>query len=47
MAKKIRLRQARYIKPKIKAICPLCNKYVKSLEAHLHDKHLGEKSAEI
>lgn len=23
--------------------CPHCHKHVKSLELHIHDKHLGEK----
>ena len=35
--------QAKYIKPTTKGICPYCQKPVKSLEQHIHDKHKVKK----
>ena len=33
----------KYIKPSIEGKCPYCKNSVKSLEAHIHDTHKGEK----
>ena len=35
--------QPKYIKPTTEGYCPYCDKHVKSLEAHIHDTHKGEK----
>ena len=33
----------KYITQKTEGKCPYCNKHVKSLEGHIHDKHKREK----
>ncbi|MFH0867998.1 MAG: hypothetical protein V1831_01680 [Candidatus Woesearchaeota archaeon] len=35
--------QPKYIELTTEGECPYCHKHVKSLEAHIHDKHKGEK----
>lgn len=35
--------QPKYIKPTTEGKCPYCKNFVKSLEAHIHDAHKGEK----
>ena len=33
----------KYMAQKTEGKCPYCNKHVKSLEGHVHDKHKREK----
>jgi len=33
----------KYITPTTEGKCPYCRKHVKSLEAHIKDKHMREK----
>ena len=35
--------QPKYIKPTTEGHCPYCYKGVKSLEAHIRDKHKGKR----
>ena len=35
------------IKPPIEGKCPYCKTHVKSLEAHVHDMHKGEKAIKL
>ena len=34
----------KHIDPTTEGKCPYCEKYVESLEDHIHDKHKGEKT---
>ena len=33
----------KYVEPTTEGKCPYCHRHVQSLEAHINDKHKGEK----